>query len=339
MLRKIIVFCLFACLYPSSLFSNELNVYSYRHYNLDGKLFKLFEKETGIKVNAVEGGGDDILKKIESEGENSKADILMTADAGRLYRAKELGLLQSVKSDQLEKIVPEVYRDPQGMWFAFSKRARVVYYNPKKVKRSDITTYKDLIDPKWKGKIMVRSSSNLYNQSLLGAIIEHYGEDYALKWANGIAANLAKTPPKGNDRAQAVAIYNGVGDIAIANTYYMGVMRKNKDRNQRKASKKLKIAFLNFEKTGGTHVNVSGAGVTKYSKNKENAIKFIEFLVSEKIQKMFVEQNYEYPINKNVGLSKLLKSWGKLKEDTIPVHLLGQNNKKAVQIFDKSNWR
>ena len=339
MLKKFfyLVFCTF--LGTDLLFAKELNVYSYRHYDLDGKLFKLFQKKTGIKVNAVTGKADALMERLEREGKNSPADIVITADAGRLYRLKEKDLLQSVQSSILEKRVPSIYRDPDNMWFAFTKRARVVYYNPDKVQRSELTTYEDLTSPKWKGRIMVRSSNNIYNQSLMGAIIAHHDEKYALKWANGIVNNMAKKPPKGNDRSQAVAIYLGIGDIAIANTYYMGAMKRNKDKEQRKASKKLKMAFVTFEKTGGTHINVSGAGVTKYSKNKENAIKFIEFLTSKKIQKMFMNYNSEYPINKDVKWNRLLRSWGNFKEDTLPVYLLGKNNSKAVQTFDKSNWR
>ena len=317
----------------------ELNIYSYRHYSLDNQLFKIFEKETGIKVNAVTGKADALLKRLETEGKNSPADLMLTADAGRLYRTKERGLLQSVDSKILNKKIPSKYVDPDKQWFSFSKRARIVFYR-KGVDPSEITTFEDLAHPKWKGRLMSRSSSNIYSQSLLSAIIAHNGLSYAMNWARGVSANFAKTP-KGNDRDQMKAVANGIGDLAIANTYYMGKMINNKkDSSQRKASKKIRPHFITFKNSGGIHMNVSGAGVTKYAKNRENAIKFIEFLVSDKVQKLLMEKNYEYPVVKHIKLSKLLKSWGTdFKEDDLPVYLLGKFNREAVKTFDKAGWR
>ena len=339
MLKNFILMFLIS-LFNISLFAKELNIYSYRHYDLDGKLFKMFEEKTGIKVNSVTGKANSLLKRLESEGKNSPADLVITADAGILYRAKEKALLQSVYSKVLEKKIPSIYMDPDKKWFAFSKRARIAVYTVGKVDPKDIKTYEDLAKPKFKGKIMIRSSNNIYNQSLLSAMIAHNGVEYAQKWAKAIVSNMAR-PPKGNDRAQAVAIANGIGDIAIINTYYLGKMVNNKkNKKQRDAAKKIKMAFPVFAKSKGVHMNVSGVGVAKYAKNKENAVKFIEFLLSDEVQELLVNVNYEYPIVKNIKLSKLMKSWGtSFKEDTLPVYLLGKFNTEAVKVFDKAGWR
>ncbi len=322
----------------SSVFaSNEVNVYSHRHYDTDKKLFKIFEEKTGIKVNVVKAKASALIKRIESEGKKSPADVLITVDAGRLFQAKQKDLFQAVESKYLRKNIPEVYRDKDNKWFALTKRARVTVYKLDSGTEKELSTYEDLASEKFKGQIMVRSSNNIYNQSLLSAMIAHHGEEKALAWAKGIVANMANEP-KGNDRYQVKAIANGMGKIAIANTYYIGKMVDNKDESQAKAVKKVKIFFPKFE-NGGTHINVSGAGLTKYAPNKENGIKFIEFLASPEAQKLFAEGNFEYPVIANVKSSKLVSSWGDFEDDNISINTLGENNAKAVKIFDLAGWK
>ncbi len=335
MLKKLLLSSL---VLVSSVFAvNEINVYSHRHYDTDKKLFKMFEEKTGIKVNVVKAKASALIKRLESEDKNSPADVLITVDAGRLFQAKQKDLLQSINSDYLIKNIPATLRDKDNKWFALTKRSRVAVYKTKAGIEKELSTYEDLANPKFKGQIMVRSSNNIYNQSLLAAIIAHHGEEYALKWAKGIVANMAKKP-KGNDRYQVKAVANGIGKIAIANTYYIGKMVENKDVSQAEAVKKVKIFFPKFE-NGGTHINVSGAGVTKYAPNKENAIKFIEFLVSPEAQKLFAEANFEYPVLKSVKASNLVSSWGTFEDDNISINTLGENNAKAIKIFDQAGWK
>lgn len=327
-----------AILLASSLYaSSEVNIYSHRHYDTDKQLFKMFEDKTGIKVNVVKAEASALMERMQSEGKNSPADVLITVDAGGLFQAKDQGLLQPIQSEYLTTTIPEKLRDKDNQWFALTKRARVALYPIGSNIPNELKTYEDLADPKFKGKIMVRSSNNVYNQSLLAAVIAHHGEEYALKWAKGVVANMANEP-KGNDRYQVSAIANGVGEIAIANTYYVGQMVDNKDVSQAEAVKKVKILFPTFQ-NGGTHINVSGAGVAKYSPNKENAIKFIEFLASKDAQKLFAEANFEYPILKGIEVSDVVKAWGTFEDDTISMNVLGENNKLAVKIFDQANWK
>lgn len=319
------------------LLANEVNVYSHRHYDTDKQLFKMFEDKTGIKVNVVKAKASALIKRMESEGKNSPADVLITVDAGRLYQAKQKDLLQAIDSNYLQTNLPATLRDVDNKWFALTKRSRVAVYKIGTGIEKELSTYEDLAKPKFKGKIMVRSSDNIYNQSLMAAIIAHHGEEYALKWAKGVVANMAKKP-KGNDRYQVKAVANGIGEIAIANTYYIGKMIDNKDVSQAEAVKKVKIFFPKFE-NGGTHINVSGAGVAKYAPNKANAIKFIEFLASPEAQELFAKGNFEYPVLKEVKTSDIVSSWGEFKDDTISINELGQNNAKAVKIFDLAGWK
>ncbi|OSY89129.1 iron deficiency-induced protein A [Tenacibaculum holothuriorum] len=315
----------------------EVNVYTHRHYKADQELFAQFEKETGIKVNVVNAKADELMQKMTVEGEQSPADVLITVDAGRLVRAKNKGLLQGVKSEFLDKTIPSHLKDVDNNWFALTKRARVIVYNPEKVTPEELTTYEALIDDKWKKKILIRSSGNIYNQSLLASLIANLGEEKATEWAKGMVANMARSP-KGNDRDQVKAVVAGEGDVAVVNTYYIGKLLNSKNPEEVKAGEGVKIFFPNQEGRG-THINVSGAGIAKYAPNKENAIKFVEFLASKKAQEVFAKANYEYPVNEEVAPSELLKSWGGFKEDTLSLTKLGENNKKAVLVFDNAEWK
>lgn len=317
--------------------NTEVNLYTSRHYDVDNELYKKFEEETGIKVNVIKDEADVLIERIKREGSATKADLFLTADVGRLYRAKEEGLLQSVSSDKLSKQIPENLRDVDDMWVGLTKRARILVYNKDKVKPEELSTYEALTEDKWKNRVLVRSSESVYNQSLLASFIEINGEEKAKEWAQGIVNNFAQSP-QGGDRDQAKAIASGIGDIAIMNSYYFGQMLNSTEPEEVKVAENLSVFFPNQETTG-THINISGAGVVKGSKNAENALKLLEFLTGEKAQSKFASANYEYPVNKNVEPSELLKSWGDFKEQDIPLSILGENNAKAIMIFNEVGWK
>ncbi len=285
----------------------------------------------------VKAKANELIARMQSEGKNSPADVFITSDAGNLYIAKTKGLFQSIKSKYLQSAVPKHLRDKDDQWFALTKRARVIAYNKDTVKKSELSTYEDLASPKWKKRIMVRSSKNVYNQSLLASLIANDGEKKATQWAADVVKNM-KRKPRSNDMFQIKAIANGIGDIAIVNTYYVGKMLSSKSSADVDAANKVGIFFPN-QKDRGTHVNISGAGVAKYAKHKKNAIKLIEFLLSPQAQKSFAQANYEYPILKGVEPSKIVKNWGEFKEDKLPINKLGENNAKAVEIFDIVGWK
>jgi len=324
-------------LMTSSLLASEINVYSHRHYDTDKMLLKTFEQKTGIKVNIVTAKAEELVSKLELEGANTPADILITADIGNLYEAKEKALLQPIASKTLEANIPAHLRDAQNEWFGLTKRARIFVYNPQKINPNNLSDYLALAKPEFKGKILTRTSTNSYNKSLLASIIANHGEEKAQAFAKGFVENFARSP-KGNDRDQISAVAAGDGDIAIVNTYYLGIMLNSKVERDVETAKSVKLFFPD-QKGKGTHINISGAGVTKYAKNKENAIKLIEFLSSVEAQKMFAEANYEYPVNPSVKASGTVASWGEFKEDTLSLNEVGRYNKKAVEVATKANWK
>ncbi|MBX7361168.1 Fe(3+) ABC transporter substrate-binding protein [Clostridium chauvoei] len=314
-----------------------LNLYTSRHYDTDDALYEEFTKETGIKINVVKGDPDALLERLEREGADTESDLFITADAGRLYAAKEKNLLQEVNSSIIDKNIPKNLRDKDNEWFGLAVRARVLVYAKDRVKPEDLSTYEALTEPNWKGKVLTRSSSNIYNQSLVASMIAINGEEATEKWAKELVLNFARDP-KGNDRDQAKAIVAGEGDVAIMNTYYVGKLINSKDPEEVKVGENVGVFFPNQDTTG-THVNISAIGLTKYSKNKENAIKFMEFLTSEKAQKQFAETNFEYPANPNVEAAELLKSWGEFKPQDINLSVLGEYNAKAVEIMNRVGWK
>ncbi|MEO5789895.1 MAG: Fe(3+) ABC transporter substrate-binding protein [Gelidibacter sp.] len=314
-----------------------VNVYTHRHYEPDQEIFNKFEEKTGIKVKVVNASADELIQKMKMEGKQSPADVLITVDAGRLSRAKELGLLQSIDSEILENTVPLHLQDVDNQWFGLTKRARIIAYAKDRVKPEELSTYEDLVNKKWKGKILVRSSSNIYNQSLMASIIANDGEEAAKKWAEGMVANMARSP-KGSDRDQVKAVVAGEGDLAIVNSYYIGKMLNSPDPEEVKAANQIGLFFPN-QNDRGTHINVSGAGVAKYAPNKENAILFIEYLISEDAQNIFTNANYEYPVLESVAPVQDIKNWGDFKEDNLGLNKLGEHNKKAVLIFDEAGWK
>ncbi len=314
-----------------------VNVYTHRHYEADQQLFDQFTQETGIAVNVVSASADELIQKLELEGEGSPADILITVDAGRLHRANEKGLLQTVQSDIIDQNIPTQFRNSEGYWFGLTFRARILAYSKERVNVEELSTYEDLANENWKGRLLTRSSENIYNQSLMASIIAANKEDGAEQWAASVLANMAREP-KGNDRDQVKAVAAGEGDVAIVNTYYIGIMLNDANEEERKAAEQVGLFFPNQDGRG-THVNISGAGVTKNAPNRENAIKLIEFLSGESAQSTLANINFEYPVNPNVELSELLKSWGSFKLDELNLSVLGENNEKAVMIYDRVGWK
>lgn len=315
---------------------NVVNVYTHRHYEVDQQLFDQFEKEIGIKVNVVNANADELIQKMEAEGEESPADVLITVDAGRLARAKSKGLLQAVESEILKKNIPAHLIDIDKHWFALTKRARVIVYAKDRVQPEQLSTYEALTGNEWRNKVLIRSSSNIYNQSLLASIIANNGEDAARQWVAKMVENMARTP-KGNDRDQVKAVAAGEGDITVVNTYYVGRMLNSADPEELRAGQAVGIFFPN-QGDRGAHINISGAGVAKYAPHKENAVKFIEFLTSVSAQEVFAKANYEYPVHPEVSPAELLQSWGEFKEDNLPLNKLGEYNKLSNLIFDAAGW-
>ncbi|MFC0469696.1 Fe(3+) ABC transporter substrate-binding protein [Halalkalibacter kiskunsagensis] len=315
----------------------EVNLYTSRHYESDQELYKLFEEQTGIKVNVVEGKGDELIERLNIEGESTEADLFITADAGNLHVASESDLLQPVESEVLASNIPEKLRDVDNEWFGLTKRARVIVYAKDRVDPAELSTYEALTEPEWEGRVTVRESNNMYNVSLLASLIEINGEEEALSWTEGIVNNMARAP-QGNDRDQAKAIVAGEGDVAIMNTYYIGTMLHSEDAEEVKVAESVGVFFPNQETTG-THINISGIALTKHAQNKESAIKLMEFLTSEESQESFSAANNEYPVNPNVEPNELLKSWGEFKEQDINLSVLGENQQQAIRLFDQAGWK
>ena len=322
---------------PVQAADEEVNLYSARNEQLIKPLLDKFTEQTNIKVNLVTGKADALLKRLTTEGKNSPADILITTDAGRLHRAKEADVIQAVESDVLVAAIPAHLRDPEGLWFGLSLRARPIFYVKGKVGPSELSTYEALSDPKWKKRICVRSSSNIYNQSLVSSMLATGDKDKVETWAKGFVANFAQ-PPRGGDRDQIKAAAAGICDIAIANTYYYGGMLKSKDAKQVKAANKVAIFWPNQDGRG-THVNVSGVAMTKASKNTANAKLLMEFLASEESQAWYGQVNDEFPVREGVAWSDSIKQWGEFKADELSLSKLGENNADAVRLMDRAGWK
>lgn len=327
-----------ALLFPvNSYAEEEVNVYSARKEQLIKPLLNEFSRITHIKVNLITSSADALLKKLELEGKNSPADILITTDAGRLHRAKVSNVLQPAITPKMQKTVDSSLQDPEHNWLALTTRARVIVYAKDRVKPNELKSYEELVDPKWHKRICVRSSNNIYNQSLVASMIFHNGKEATLKWATGLVNNFARKP-KGGDKDQIKAVAAGQCDIAIVNTYYLGQMANSSDGSQRYASNKVSVFWPN-QADRGVHVNVSGIAITRSAKNKKNAIKLIEFLLSDEAQFWYSEANNEFPVIASAGLSDTLKSWGEFKADSLNLSKLGLLNNDAVKLMDKAGWR
>lgn len=314
-----------------------LNLYSSRHYDTDEALYANFTKQTGIKINRIEAGEDQLLQRMRAEGDKSPADVLITVDAGRLWRAQQNGLLQPIRNAELEKAIPAHLREPDGHWFGFSKRARVFVVNKDKVKPGDLARYEDLADPKWKGRVLIRSSTNVYMQSLTGSMIATLGAPATEVWAKAVVGNLARAP-KGGDTDQIKAVAAGEGDVAVSNTYYFARLANSAKPEDKAVVQNLAVIFPNQDDRG-THVNISGAGVAKHAPNKANAIKFLEYLASAEAQNYFAKGNYEFPVLANVPLHPVIASWAEFKEDQINAAVFGRNNEDALKLMDRAGWK
>jgi len=323
--------------------SKVLNLYSARHYDSDNALYESFEKKTGVKIRLIEAEADKLIERIKSEGANSPADVLITVDAGRLARAQEAGILLPVtNSTILRRDIPANLRETGGHWFSFSKRARAIIYNKDKVKPSDLSTYEALATPAWKGRLISRSSSSVYNQSLTGSVLAAYDEDTTEEWIKGLVSNFARKP-EGNDTAQIKAVAAGLADVTFVNTYYVVRLAKSDKPEDQEVAKKVGIFFPNQAGEGklgrGVHVNVCGGGVVKTSKNPDLAVKFLEHLISPEAQAIFAGSNNEYPVLKGVKLDETLASYGtNFKEDQINASIFGRNNEVALNLMNQGGW-
>ena len=323
---------------PALAQENLLNLYSSRHYQTDEALYANFTKTTGIKLNRIEAGEDPLIERLKNEGTSSPADVLVTVDAGRLWRAEQMGLFQSIDSKVLTARLPDHMRTPNNQWFGFSARARVIIYNRIALKAADVQNYEDLADPKLKGKVCTRSGSHVYNLSLMSALIEHWGEAKAEQWARAVVANFARSP-KGGDTDQILAVAAGECGVAISNSYYYVRLLASEKPEDRKAIANIGVVWPN-QKSFGTHMNVSGAGVVKYAKNREAAVKYLEYLSSDQAQGYFAEGNNEWPVVKGAPLNnKALASLGSFKMDTLNISALGKNQPLAQKIFDRVGYK
>ncbi|WP_458763168.1 Fe(3+) ABC transporter substrate-binding protein [Cupriavidus basilensis] len=315
-----------------------LNLYTARHYQTDEALYANFTKQTGIKINRIEGQEDPLLERIKSEGANSPADVFITVDIGRLWRAQQAGVFAPLKSSVLESRIPANYRDPNGDWFGFSARARVIAYNKAAVKPGDIKNYEDLADPKWKGKLCIRSSGHVYNLSLMSSLIAHDGEAKTEQWTRGVVANLARAP-KGGDTDQLKAVAAGECDIAVANTYYIARILKSAKPEDKAVAEKLGVLWPN-QASQGVHMNISGGGMLKHAPNKASARAFLEYLASDDAQRYFADGNNEWPVVESVKISNpALEALGSFKADKISVAELGKHQPQAQKLADKAGYK
>ena len=339
-MKKIQMILLFS-FFINLVIADEVNVYTSRHYDSDDALYEEFTEETGIKVNIISGKGSALLQRLKAEGENSPADIFFTVDAGNLWKVQKEGLFQSIQSEKVLAEVPENLRGPNDEWTAIAKRARVIFYNPENVSDELVENfnYEDLADQKWNKRVVVRSSNNMYNQSLVASLIKNIGEEATEKWAKKLVGNFARKP-QGNDRSQILAVANGEADLAVANSYYIGIMLSGSaGQEQLEAAKKVKMIFPN-QKNRGTHINISGAGILKNAPNKDNANSFIEFLISKRVQKYMIDKSYEYSVLNDVAPSIEIAGFGtNFKEDQTSVRSFGELNPDAVKLMDRSGWK
>jgi iron(III) transport system substrate-binding protein len=320
--------------------NEEVNIYTSRHYDADNLLYEQFTKKTGIKVNIISGKGSALIERLKAEGINSPGDVFFTVDAGNLANFQKQGFLQSIQSEIIKQSVPAELRGENDEWVAVAKRARVIFYNPELVSEGEIKdiNYEDLASDVWKNGVAIRSSSNMYNQSLVSSLISNLGIDETEKWAKGLVSNFARKP-QGNDRSQIMAVANKEASIAIANTYYIGIMLSGKGgKEQLNAAQKVKIVFPN-QNNRGTHINVSGGGVLKHSPNRENAEKFLEFLLSKEAQVHIVNNTFEYPVLESVKPHPIIESFGDFKMDKTSIADFGKYNPEAVKLMDRVSWQ
>ena len=336
--RLLILFILAASLHAAAQEGGaEVNVYSARKEALIKPLFDSFTAETGIKVNLVTGKADALIKRLELEGPQTPADLLLTVDAGRLHRAKAKNLLQALHSERLEAAIPANYRDPQGFWFGLSLRARVIIYAKAAIDPARLSTYEDLADPKWRKQICIRSSTDIYNQSLVASLLAHHGQEETERWITGLVGNFAR-PPKGGDRDQIKAVAAGQCGLALVNTYYLAAMLDSGLAREREAAAQVALFWPN-QAGRGAHVNISGAGVTRAAGNPASAARLLEYLAAPLAQEWYANANHEYPVRPGVPIGPVMRAWGDFKADPLALEKLGENNPAAVRSMDRAGWR
>ena len=324
-------------LFTNNIFAKEINIYSHRQPFLINPFLEEFTNETGIKTNVVYSK-TGLAERLQAEGENSPADVILTVDIARLYVYKDKDLLASIESKKLEKNIPQHLRSPDNTWFGLSKRSRVIVVSKDSDASERIKRLEDLSDPQWKGKVCSRPGSHVYNRALMASMIAAHGEVKAEEWAKGLVSNLARRP-QGNDRAQVKAIYEGQCEIGIINNYYFGKLKFSDDPKQREWTKNLKLIFPNQEEGDrGSHVNISGGGIVKFSKNKEEAIALLEFLTDKNAQNLYGEINFEYPVNPAISPTKELLSWGTFREDNLQIIKIAELAPLAQKIIDRVGW-
>ncbi len=334
--RGIFSLLAYALLAPSAFAGESINLYSYRQPFLMKPLLDGFTKKTGIKVNMVYAK-KGMLERIKAEGINTPADVVLASDIGRLNDMVLADVLAQTKSKELDSVIPANFRHPDGLWYALTSRARVIYASKKRTKKGEVLSYEDLTKLELKGRVCIRSGKNVYNISLLSSVIAHKGKEQAEKWLTGLKANLARKP-QGNDRTQAKAIYEGVCDYGVVNTYYLGKMLTNdKKPEQKQWAASVRLIFPN-QSGRGTHVNISGAGIIKHSKRKALAVKLIEYLTSDEAQKIYAEQNFEYPVKAGVALHPIVKAWGTFKADKISLSEVAKHRSEASKMMDRVHF-
>lgn len=316
-----------------------VNIYSQRHYDVDQIQYDNFEKLTGIKVNVIKANADELIQRMKNEGENSPADLFITVDVGKLWQASDMDLLQKYQDESLTDGITESLLDKNGYWVPVTYRSRILVYSNERVQESELSTYEDLADSKWKGKLLVRSSSNSYNQALLSSLIANLGDEAIKSWTESVVSNFARDP-KGNDRDQVKAIAAGQGDIAIVNSYYIGLLLSSENEEEINAGKSVSVFFPNQgEGQRGSHINVSGIALAKNSPNKTNAMKLIKYLTTDEAQETYVNNTYEYSVKQNISPNEIVRNWGNFKKDPLDLNMLGIKRNDAIRIFDAAGWK
>ena len=334
----VVVVLLSSCM-PNTNKSKEINIYSQRHYDSDKMQYKKFEEKTGIKVNVTKAGADELIQRLKNEGDNSQADLFITVDVGKLWQASDMGLFQKFNDQKVFDNIDPQFLDKNGFWVPVTYRSRVVVYSNERVKKEDLSTYEDLANEKWRGRLLVRSSSNAYNQALMSSLVANLGPEAVTSWSEAVVKNFARDP-KGSDRDQVKAIAAGQGDIAIVNSYYIGLLLASEKEEEINAGKAVSVFFPNQgDGERGAHINVSGIALAKNAPNKENAIELIKYLTSVEGQETYVNNSYEYSVNPNVKPDEIVQAWGEFKKDPVDLNMLGVKRDEAIRIFDKTGWK
>ena len=334
----VVIVLLSSCM-PNTNKSKEINIYSQRHYDSDKMQYKKFEEKTGIKVNVTKAGADELIQRLKNEGDNSQADLFITVDVGKLWQASDMGLFQKFNDQKVFDNIDPQFLDKNGYWVPVTYRSRVVVYSNERVKKEDLSTYEDLANEKWRGRLLVRSSSNAYNQALMSSLVANLGPEAVTSWSEAVVKNFARDP-KGSDRDQVKAIASGQGDIAIVNSYYIGLLLASEKEEEINAGKAVSVFFPNQgDGERGAHINVSGIALAKNAPNKENAIELIKYLTSVEGQETYVNNSYEYSVNPNVKPDEIVQAWGEFKKDPVDLNMLGVKRDEAIRIFDKTGWK